>query len=90
MSVKINLHKTHRSYADGLEVVETQGNTVGECLDDLIAQHPGLKEKLFDTKGKLRNTIEIYLNMETAYPDELKKKVKPGDEIHLTILLAGG
>jgi molybdopterin converting factor small subunit len=90
MSVKINLHKTHRSYADGLEVVETQGNTVGECLDDLIAQYPELKEKLFDTKGKLRNTIEIYLNMESAYPDELKKKVKPGDEIHLTILLAGG
>jgi molybdopterin converting factor small subunit len=90
MSVKINLHKTHRSYADGLEVVETQGNTVGECLDDLIAQYPELKEKLFDTKGKLLNTIEVYLNMESAYPDELKKKVKPGDEIHLTILLAGG
>jgi len=90
MGVKINLHQSHRSYADGLEVVETEGGTVGDCLNDLIAQYPGLKEKLFDTKGKLRNTIEIYLNMETTYPDELKKRVKPGDEIYLTILLAGG
>ena len=90
MGVKINLHQSHRSYADGLEVVETAGSTVGDCLNDLIAQYPGLKEKLFDTKGKLRNTIEIYLNMESTYPDELKKKVKPGDEIYLTILLAGG
>ena len=90
MGVKINLHATHRSYADGLEVVETKGNTVGDCLEDLIGQYPDLKEKLFDTNGKLRNTIDIYLNMESTYPDELKKKVKPGDEIHLTILLAGG
>ena len=90
MGVKVNLHKTHRSYADGLEVVETEGNTVGDCLDDLIAKYPGLKEKLFDINGKLLNTIDIYLNMESTYPDELKKMVKPGDEIHLTILLAGG
>ena len=90
MGVMINLHKTLRSYADGLEVIETEGNTVGDCLDDLIAKYPGLKEKLFDAKGKLRNIIEVYLNMESTYPDELKKKVKPGDEIYLTILLAGG
>lgn len=90
MGVMINLHQTHRAHADGLEVVETEGNTVGECIDDLIVRYPGLKEKLFDGKGRLLNTIEIYLNMESAYPDELKKAVNAGDEIHLTILLAGG
>jgi molybdopterin converting factor small subunit len=90
MGIKINLHATHRSHADGLAVVETEGNTVGDCLDDLIAQYPRLKEKLFDSNGKLRNTIDIYLNLESTYPEELKKRVKPGDEIHLTILLAGG
>jgi hypothetical protein len=47
-------------------------------------------EQIFDPKGKLRNTMEIYLNMESTYPDELKKAVNSGDEIHLTILLAGG
>jgi len=90
VSVKINLHKTHRPLTEGLEVVETEGNTVGDCLDDLVTQYPGMKEKLFDPKGKLLNTIEIYLNMESAYPDELKKTVSPGDEIYLTLMLAGG
>ena len=90
MGININLHKTHRPYAGGFEVVETEGGTVGDCLDDLIMQYPGLKEKLFDAKGKLLNTIEIYLNLESTYPDELKKVVKTGDEITLTILLAGG
>jgi hypothetical protein len=38
----------------------------------------------------LRSIIEIYVNHESAYPDELKKTVRDGDEIHLTFMLAGG
>jgi sulfur-carrier protein len=90
VGVKVNIHKTHRPNVDGLKVVETQGITVGECIEDLIARYPGMKAAIFDTKGQLRNTIDIYLNMESTYPDELKKGVQSGDEIHLTILLAGG
>jgi hypothetical protein len=30
------------------------------------------------------------LNAKSAYPDELNKQVKDGDEIYLTLLLAGG
>jgi hypothetical protein len=40
--------------------------------------------------GKLRNLIEIYVNHESAYPDELKKSTRDEDEIYLTFMLAGG
>ena len=90
MTVKINLHKTHREFTDGREIVEVAGNTVGACIEDLVKRYPGLKAKLFDKKGILRNFIEIYLNMESAYPDELAKPVSDGDEIYLTLALAGG
>ena len=90
MAVNINLHKTHRSYAGGREVVAVAGTTIGACIDDLVRQHPGLRERLFDSKGKLRHYIEIYLNNESAYPDELKRMTQDGDEIHIVILLAGG
>ena len=90
MAININLHKTHREHADGREVVTVSGNTVGACIDDLVRQYPGLKEKLFDSKGKLRHFLEIYLNNESAYPDEMKRATKDGDEIHIVILLAGG
>ncbi len=63
---------------------------MGECLDNLVQQFPDLKRELFDKKGKLKNIIEIYLNMASAFPDELAKPTKAGDEIHITILLAGG
>jgi len=49
-----------------------------------------MKAILFDRKGRIKNTIEIYVNMESAYPDELKKPVKNGDVIHIALMLAGG
>jgi molybdopterin converting factor small subunit len=90
MSVKIHIHKTHRQYTGGLSVIETQGDTVGMCLSNLIEQFPDIKSEIYDNNGKLTNKVEIYLNMKSAYPDELAKPVKNGDEIHLTLLLAGG
>ena len=90
MGVKVNIHKTHRTYTDGLEVVEVVGRTVGDCLKDLVKQYPGMKEGLFDKKGKLLNVVEVYVNNESAYPEELAKSVKNGDEIQIILMLAGG
>jgi molybdopterin converting factor small subunit len=90
MSIEIHLHKTHRQYTNDREVIEVDGGTVGECLTRLIKQFPALEKGLFTGKGKLRNNVEIYLNMESAYPDELAKPVKDGDKIHLTLILTGG
>lgn len=90
MSIKVHIHKSHRQFTDGLSVVDSNGKTVGECLDNLIKKYPGIKEKLFDKKGSLLNVIEIYVNLESAYPNELVKKVSDGDEIYLTAKLAGG
>ena len=90
MSVKVHIHKTHRQFTNGLEVVETQGTTVGECLKDLVRQHPVMGDKVFAKNGKLNPLLEIYVNAESAYPDELAKPVKDGDAIHITLMLSGG
>lgn len=90
MSVKVNIHRTHRIHTDGLEMVEVEGQTVGDCLDHLIEQYPGMREGLFDKRGKLLNVVEVYVNNESAYPEELAKPVQDGDEIHLILMLAGG
>ena len=90
MSIQINIHKTHRQHTDGREAVEVDGRTVGDCLNALTHRFPGMAGELFESNGKLRNIVEIYLNMESAYPDELLKPVNDGDEIHITLMLAGG
>jgi len=90
VSIKINIHKTHRQFTDGLAVVEVSGNTVGECLKELIKRYPGMEKEVFTKKGKVNPIVEVYVNAESAYPDELAKRVRDGDEIHLTFMLAGG
>ena len=90
MSVKVSLHKTHRRFTGGLEVVEAQGETVGDCLDHLAKEYPGIGEALFEKEGKLRRHIDIFLNLKSTYPQELAMPVKDGDEIYVVVMLAGG
>ena len=90
MSVKVHIHITHRQFTNGQDMVNVEGNTVGECLTHLIAQFPGMEKALFAKKDKLRNVVEVFVNHATAYPNELLKPVKDGDEINLLVMLAGG
>ncbi len=90
MGIKVNLHSAHRQHTGGREIVEVEGSTVGECLESLVGAHPGMREALFDDGGRLRNSIEIYLNLESTYPEELQKPTRDGDEIHIAVMLAGG
>ena len=90
MAVKVHIHTTHRQFTKGLEVVSAEGKTVGECLNHLVKEFPGMEKALFSKKERLLNTVEVYVNHASAYPNELAKPVKDGDEIHLVYMLAGG
>ena len=90
MGVNVKLHLTLRQYTGVREVVEVEGNTVGECLRNLVAMFPAKVPSIFDKKGGHSNIVEVYLNLQSAYPNELVKPVKDGDENHLTMILSGG
>jgi molybdopterin converting factor small subunit len=90
MAVNVHIHTTHRQLTNGSDVVAVQGNTVGDCLNHLIEQFPGMEKALFAKRDKLLNNVEVYLNHASAYPNELAKTVKDGDEIHLVVMLTGG
>ena len=90
MTIRIHLHPDMCYLAGNNEAVETVGSTVGECIEQLIARHPALRELVFYKDGQLQTFIEIYVNRKSAYPDELSRKVEDGDEIHLTLTIAGG
>jgi hypothetical protein len=49
-----------------------------------------MKTRLFDKKGKFLNYVDIYVNLESSYPEELTKPVKDGDELSITIIIGGG
>jgi molybdopterin converting factor small subunit len=90
MGITLNFHKTHRQFTQGRHSIEVDGRTVGECLYKMVEMYPDMQDILFGNQGRLRHEIEIYLNMASTFPDELSTPVQSGDEIHITMMLAGG
>ncbi len=90
MSVKINVHPILHHFTNGQDVVEVKGATVGECLEQLVARFPEIKKGLFDKDGRLLNYVDVYVNGESAYPEELARSVTDGDELHIVLTIAGG
>ena len=71
-------------------IIEVNGSTVGDCLHDLIKRFPGTKKLLLDEKGKLRDYLDVFINGESSYPEELSRAVHRGDRLHIVNILAGG
>ena len=90
MTAKLLLHPF--IVGDGLpsKPIRVEGKTVGECLDSFLERFPDARDKLFERRGRLHAYIEVYVNDESAYPDELGRPVREGDEISLTYLMSGG
>ena len=90
MSVSINIHPILQHFTGDQNMVEVSGSTVGQCLEQLVTRFPEVRERLFDKEGKLFDHIEIYVNGESTYPEELSRTVKDGDELHIIMIIAGG
>ena len=90
MGVRIYIHRIHREHTEGKDILEVNGNTVGECIAELIALHPGIRNVILEHDGKLRNSLEIYVNLKNAHPHEMETPVQDGDRIHIALLLVGG
>jgi len=90
MSVEIDVSSFLNKYTKGQQLVSVAGSTVGQCLDDLVKQFPGIKQGLFEGNGKVQSEIDIYVNSESANPEMLAKPVKDGDKLHIIFLIGGG
>ncbi|MFB6355312.1 MAG: ubiquitin-like small modifier protein 1 [bacterium] len=80
-----------REYTDGESEVTAEGNNVGDILDDLEEQFPGIKERLTTDDGDLREFLNIYLDDEDIrFKDELETTVEDGDDVSIIPAIAGG
>ncbi|MBN2061012.1 MAG: MoaD/ThiS family protein [Deltaproteobacteria bacterium] len=88
MSIKVRLNMPLQNLAGGKERIEITGNTVRECLDDLIRRLPGAEKTIFDNSGY---PIPLILVNNTYLPQgELDRDIKDGDELSIITMLFGG
>ncbi len=51
-----------RSYTSGQSQVETTSGTVAAILADLEGKHPGIRFRMIDEQGRIREHIKIFIN----------------------------
>lgn len=67
------------------------GNSVGEVLNNLEAEHAGLKARICDANGEVRRFINLYLNQDDVRALKgLHTEVKSGDSLSIIPAIAGG
>ena len=91
MSVKINIPTPLRAYTGQQAVVEIDGTTVGEILQNLTTKHAELKPHLYSADGKLRSFVNVYLNDEDIrYMQREQTPVLATDTLSIVPSVAGG
>lgn len=80
-----------RKFTDGKEEVSAAGATVGEVIEDLEVNFPGIKARLCDEAGAVRKFVNIYANEDDIrHLQDLKTVVKDSDEVSIIPAIAGG
>jgi molybdopterin converting factor small subunit len=80
-----------RSQAGGAKTVSVDGKTIGEVLDSLVAEFPGLSGQVVNDDGTLHKFVNVYLNDDDVrYLEVLDTPVAETDEISILPAVAGG
>jgi molybdopterin converting factor small subunit len=94
MAIEVRIPTILRTYTDGEKAVSADGASLAALIDDLEANHPGIKERLVDVKdGKdeLRRFVNVYVNDEDVrFIGSLEAALKDGDQVVVLPAVAGG
>ena len=91
MSVNVRIPTILRTYTEGASEVTAEGGTLAEVLDDLEANHTGIKARVLDEEGKLRRFVNVYVgNDDVRFLDGLQSPTPEGTQISIIPAVAGG
>ncbi|KRF19082.1 molybdopterin synthase sulfur carrier subunit [Nocardioides sp. Soil797] len=91
MSVSVRIPTILRTYTGGESEVSAEGTTLAEVLDDLDANHEGIKARVLDDNGALRRFVNVYVgNEDVRFLDNLETAVVDGTQVSIIPAVAGG
>jgi molybdopterin synthase sulfur carrier subunit len=91
MSVMVRIPTPLRRVTNGQDKVNVEGSTLGEVVGSLDNEFPGIRERLCDEQGELRNFVNVYVNGEDIrFLQGLSTATNDGDEISIVPAVAGG
>lgn len=90
MAIEVRIPTILRTYTGGEKAVTGEGASLSALIDDLEANHMGIKERLIDD-GELRRFVNVYINDEDVrFIGGLEAPLSDGDQVVVLPAVAGG
>ncbi len=90
MAIEVRIPTILRTYTGGEKAVTAQGDSLAALIEDLEANHPGIRERLLDGED-LRRFVNIYINDEDVrFLGGLQATLSDGDQVVVLPAVAGG
>ena len=91
MSIDVRIPAPLRRVTNGADKVSVEAENLAAVVEALNEAYPGIKDRLCDESGSLRNFVNVYVNGEDVrFLDGLNTLTKSGDEISIVPAVAGG
>ena len=91
MSVTVRIPTILRTYTEGASEVPADGSTLAEVIDDLEANHTGIRARVLDDEGEIRRFVNVYVgNDDVRFLDNLATPTPDGVQISVIPAVAGG
>lgn len=91
MGVNFKIPLSLQAKAMHKDLVRVEGQTVAECIEDLICQYPQFRGEILDVNEKMLIKWMVSINSAiVTEPDDLAQSINAEDTIELLPLIAGG
>lgn len=91
MAITVRIPTPLRNATNGERTVEIVGASLKECLTNLGHRYPGIRGRIVDDSGELKQYIIVYVNGEDVrFLQGVNTPVNNGDELSIVPAVAGG
>lgn len=91
MSVMVRIPTPLRRITGGEDKVSVEGDSLADVIASLEGRFPGIKARICDDQGQIRNFVNVYVNGEDVrFENGLDTATSAGDEISIVPAVAGG
>jgi molybdopterin synthase sulfur carrier subunit len=91
VAITVLIPQPLRALTGNQSKVTAAGASLADCIAQLDASYPGMRDRLMDESGQIRRFVNIYVNGEDVrFSDGLGTGLKDGDEVSIVPAVAGG
>ena len=91
IQVPVRIPTPLRKLTQNQEVVQIEGATIRDVINNLEQSYPGLKERIYDEQNNIHRFVNVFVNDEDIrFLQDVETAVKPGDKVSIFPAIAGG